>query len=69
MQYNPNVPLKLVDKPLPLAPGESNKRKTVVGFVKHLLHKLDAMGILGHMRQQRERQRRSREWVAAGYVA
>lgn len=69
MQYNPNVPLKLVDKPLPLAPGESNKRKTVAGFVKHLLHKLDAMGILGHMRQQRERQRRSREWVGAGYVA
>ncbi|KAH7082570.1 hypothetical protein BKA63DRAFT_134298 [Paraphoma chrysanthemicola] len=68
--YKPKAPMKVLDKPLPPAPSlQVQKSDKIERFVEKVLRKLDGMGILGRMRQQREERRRSRESVGRGYGA
>jgi hypothetical protein len=57
------------EKRLAALPIEAELRTAkVLGLVKNLFAKLDRMGVLGRMRQERERARRTESWVDEGYV-
>jgi len=58
-EYNPELPLMVVDEELPSVSHERRKRAKVVGFISALARKINMLGLMGLLNQKRKDRRHS----------